>query len=66
MVIFDEDTPFDLIALLSPDVLVKGADYTVEQVVGHDLVLAAGGTVQLIDYLPGYSTSAIERKIKAG
>lgn len=62
--IFDEDTPYELIKLLRPDVLVKGADYTIEQIVGADLVLAAGGEVKTIEYLEGYSTTAIERKIR--
>lgn len=56
---FEEDTPLELIRLLRPDVLIKGADYTVDQVVGADVVQAAGGTVVLIDLLPGRSTSGI-------
>ena len=65
VVIFDEDTPYELIKLIQPDVLVKGADYKVEQIAGHDIVLARGGEVKLIDYLEGYSTSAIEKKMKS-
>lgn len=61
---FDEDTPFDLIKQVQPDVLVKGADYTIEQIVGHDIVQAKGGEVRTIAYIDGYSTSAIEKKIK--
>jgi D-glycero-beta-D-manno-heptose 1-phosphate adenylyltransferase len=61
---FDEDTPYELIKQVQPDVLVKGADYKIEQIVGHDIVQAKGGSVQTINYLPGYSTSAIEKKIK--
>jgi rfaE bifunctional protein nucleotidyltransferase chain/domain len=64
VVIFDEDTPYDLIKLIQPDVLVKGSDYKVEDIAGHDIVLQKGGEVKLIDFLPGYSTSAIEKKIK--
>jgi len=64
VVLFDESTPFDLISRIKPDVLVKGADYTVENIVGSDVVLANGGEVQTIDYIDGYSTTAIERKIK--
>lgn len=64
--IFDEDTPYELIRLLRPDVLVKGADYTIDQIVGADLVLAGGGKVKTIEYLAGYSTTAIEQKIRAG
>lgn len=63
VVIFDEETPYDLIQFVQPDVLVKGADYKVEQIAGHDIVLARGGEVRLIEFVPGYSTSAIERKI---
>ncbi len=58
VVIFDEDTPFDLIAALRPDVLVKGADYTVEQVVGADLVQGWGGKVVLAELAEGHSTTA--------
>jgi len=64
VVVFDEDTPLELIDCLAPDVLVKGADYTIEKVVGHELVLERGGEVKLIEFLPGFSTSAIEKKIK--
>ena len=60
--IFGEDTPFELIERLHPDVLVKGADYTVEQVVGADLVSGWGGTIVLADLKDGFSTTAtIER-----
>jgi len=55
---FDEDTPIDLIAAARPDVLVKGADYTVEGVVGHDLVQSWGGEVRLAEIVEGFSTSA--------
>lgn len=64
--VFDEETPYELIKLIQPDVLVKGADYKVEQVAGHDIVLARGGEVKLIELVKGYSTSAIEGKIKGG
>lgn len=63
--LFDEDTPFELIRAISPDVLAKGGDYKLEQIAGHDLVLANGGQVKVIPFLPGYSTTAIERKIRA-
>jgi D-beta-D-heptose 7-phosphate kinase/D-beta-D-heptose 1-phosphate adenosyltransferase len=55
---FDEDTPIELIAALRPDALVKGADYTVETVVGADLVRSWGGRVLLAELTPGYSTTA--------
>lgn len=61
---FDEDTPYELIKQVQPDVLVKGADYIIENIVGHDIVQAKGGTIKTIEFLPGYSTSAIEKKIK--
>ncbi|HLO90473.1 MAG TPA: D-glycero-beta-D-manno-heptose 1-phosphate adenylyltransferase [Lentimicrobium sp.] len=64
VVLFEEDTPYELIKAIQPDVLVKGADYAVEDIVGHDIVIAKGGKVETIEYLPGFSTSAIEKKIK--
>lgn len=64
VIIFNEDTPLDLITYIRPDVLVKGADYTIENVVGADLVQTNGGEVKLIPFLDGYSTSAIEKKIR--
>lgn len=66
LVLFDEDTPLDLIKLIQPNVLVKGSDYKVEEIAGHEVVLSRGGEVKLIDYLPGFSTSGIEKKIKEG
>ena len=63
VVIFDEETPYDLIKAVQPDVLVKGADYKVEQIAGHDIVLDRGGEVKLIELVSGYSTTAIEKKI---
>ena len=58
VVLFDEETPLALIELLRPDVLVKGADYRLEQVVGAALVQSYGGRVLLAQLEPGYSTSA--------
>ena len=55
---FDEDTPLALIRALRPDVLVKGSDYTLDQVVGGDLVTGWGGRVLLVDLAEGHSTSA--------
>ena len=57
MVLFDEDTPLALIETFRPDVLVKGADYTVETVVGSDVVLGYGGKVLLAELKPGQSTT---------
>jgi D-beta-D-heptose 7-phosphate kinase/D-beta-D-heptose 1-phosphate adenosyltransferase len=62
--LFDEDTPIELIRLLRPEVLVKGADYTVEQVVGGDIVLDYGGQVRLAQLLPGNSTTATVARIR--
>lgn len=64
VVLFDEETPYNLIKTVQPDVLVKGSDYKAEDVVGYDIVKAKGGEVISIDLVPGYSTSAIEQKIK--
>jgi D-beta-D-heptose 7-phosphate kinase/D-beta-D-heptose 1-phosphate adenosyltransferase len=65
VVIFDEPTPVELIALLEPDVLVKGGDYTVDQVAGADIVKARGGQVVTLPLVPGLSTTAIlERRSK--
>jgi D-beta-D-heptose 7-phosphate kinase/D-beta-D-heptose 1-phosphate adenosyltransferase len=58
VVLFGEDTPLALIEALKPDVLVKGADYSVEQVVGADIVQAYGGKVVLAELSPGHSTTA--------
>jgi len=62
--LFDEDTPSALIAGLLPDVLVKGADYTLDEVVGGDVVVAAGGRVELIPLLEGRSTTGLVRRIR--
>lgn len=64
VILFDESTPYELIKKIKPDVLVKGADYKPEDIVGYDIVMAKGGTVSTIEFLPGYSTSLIEQKIK--
>lgn len=64
VVFFNEDTPFDLISALIPNVLVKGSDYLAENIVGADVVKKAGGVVKTIDFVPGYSTTRIVEKIK--
>ena len=64
VIIFDEDTPADLISKVQPDVLVKGGDWKPEQIIGYDSVKARGGEVVSIEFVPGYSTTAIEQKIK--
>jgi len=63
VVIFDEDTPLELISLLRPNILVKGGDYTVEGVVGGELVESYGGRVELINFVDGKSTTNIINKI---
>ena len=63
VVIFSEDTPLELIKALKPNVLVKGADYKVEDIVGGKEVLSWGGSVETVEFLDGYSTTAIEQKI---
>lgn len=65
VVIFDEDTPFEMIAALKPDILVKGADYTEDQVVGGDVVKSYGGRVVLANLVSGRSTTSIVKKMKA-
>jgi len=64
VILFDEDTPLELISNLLPDVLVKGSDYLPQNIVGYDAVINNGGKVETIDFIPGYSTTAIEQKIK--
>jgi len=59
IVLFDEDTPYDLIGLVKPDVLAKGGDYTEDTIVGSDIVKANGGEVVTIPLVEGYSTSKI-------
>ena len=65
VVLFDEDTPINLISAVMPEVLVKGGDYTVKDIVGHEIVLNNKGTVCTIDFVEGYSSSALIEKIKA-
>jgi D-beta-D-heptose 7-phosphate kinase/D-beta-D-heptose 1-phosphate adenosyltransferase len=65
VVVFDEDTPEKLIAQVKPTVLVKGADYKPEDVVGRGIVEALGGEVVLIDLVPGHSTSAMVERSRA-
>jgi D-beta-D-heptose 7-phosphate kinase/D-beta-D-heptose 1-phosphate adenosyltransferase len=65
VIIFDQDTPLELISHVRPQLLAKGGDYRREQVVGHELVEAYGGEVVLIDLVPGFSTSQIVRKSRA-
>ena len=66
IVIFEEDTPIKLITQIEPNVLVKGGDYTLEQVVGHEIVEAYGGEVVLVDILPGFSTTSLVKRAREG
>ena len=63
VVVFDEDTPLELIRLVQPDVLVKGGDWAPEQIVGSEVVLSRGGEVKSLAFVEGYSTTALEKKI---
>ena len=64
--VFDEDTPLELLRLFKPDVLVKGGDYTVDTVVGADLILNNGGKVELLPFEEGFSTTSLIQKMKNG
>lgn len=64
IVVFEEDTPLNLITALMPDILVKGADYAVENIVGGREVIANGGEVKTIDLVEGYSSTSIIQKIR--
>jgi D-glycero-beta-D-manno-heptose 1-phosphate adenylyltransferase len=64
VVVFEDDTPYDLIKLIEPDILVKGGDWQPSQIVGSDIVLARGGEVRSLPFIEGYSTTNIEKKIK--
>jgi len=64
VVLFDQDTPYDLIKTIQPDVLVKGKDYEPKDIVGGDIVEKKGGEIVTMDFVEGYSTTAIIDKIK--
>ncbi len=65
VVIFEEDTPLELINSITPDVLVKGGDYTIENIVGAKEVISNGGRVVINPVIEGYSTTSIIDKLKA-
>jgi rfaE bifunctional protein nucleotidyltransferase chain/domain len=65
VVLFNEDTPKEIIEYITPHILVKGADYAIENIVGADWVLKHGGEVKTLEFVPGYSTTQIEKKILA-
>lgn len=64
VILFDEDTPYELIKKVQPDVLIKGSDYNINDIVGYDIVKAKGGEVVTIDFVDGYSTTSIIEKLK--
>lgn len=64
VVLFDEDTPYELIKAVRPDVLVKGADYQPENIVGYDIVTSYGGKVETVDLVEGYSTTGMIESMK--
>lgn len=64
VIAFDEETPFELIRKVKPDILIKGKDYSIENIVGAEFVLGNGGEVKTIELLEGYSTTEIIKKIK--
>lgn len=66
VVYFDDETPIEVIRNIVPNVLVKGGDYKPKEIAGYDVVTDNGGTVVVLDYMSGYSTTEIEGKIKKG
>lgn len=62
IILFDQDTPFQLISEIKPDVLVKGGDYRIEDIVGYDVVKANGGVTKTIDFIQGFSSTKIIEK----
>jgi bifunctional protein hldE len=64
VILFDTDTPYDLINKIQPDVLVKGGDYKPEDIVGYDIVKAKGGEVVTLDFIEGYSTTSVIERMK--
>jgi len=66
VVLFGEDTPLALITLLTPDILVKGGDYRLDEIVGREVVLARGGRVVALPFVPGYSTTGLIDRLRSG
>jgi len=64
VIIFDEETPYELIKAIKPDILAKGSEYKLEEIAGYDIVLANGGKVERIELTEGFSTTDIIHKIK--
>ena len=65
VILFDEETPYDLIKSVQPDVLVKGSDYKEEDIVGYDIVTASGGEIKTIELLEGFSTTGLIDRLKS-
>jgi rfaE bifunctional protein nucleotidyltransferase chain/domain len=64
VVLFDEDTPYNLIKTIQPNILIKGSDYAPENIVGYDIVTANGGTVETVDLVEGFSSTGIIEDLK--
>ncbi len=64
VVFFEEETPYNLIQFVQPDILVKGSDYKTEDIVGYDIVKAKGGAIKTLDFVPGFSSTSIIEKIQ--
>ena len=64
VVVFNEETPLELIKIIQPDVLIKGGDYSIDNIVGSDIVIAKGGEVKTVEFVEGFSTSKILEKMK--
>lgn len=65
VILFGEQTPYELIKYVQPDILVKGSDYNAEDIVGYDIVKAKGGEIKTLDFLEGFSSTKIIDKIKS-
>lgn len=65
VIIFEEETPYNLINAIKPDILVKGGDWSVDKIVGSDIVFANGGKVLSLKYVDNYSTTSIINKLKS-
>jgi rfaE bifunctional protein nucleotidyltransferase chain/domain len=64
VVLFEQDTPYELIKLLNPDVLIKGGDYKPHEIVGADIVKASGGKITTIEFVDGFSSTSIIDKLR--
>lgn len=64
VILFEEDTPFNLINFIQPDILVKGSDYKTEDIIGYDIVKAKGGQIKTLDFIEGFSSTGIIKKIQ--